>query len=98
MFLSLNRDLPTKYSPSYYLYWDCLRWAWENGYREVTLGREYAHEMVESNPRYRLKRDFGAEHRPVYTRLVPMTTVFSIGARVKYVQAQRLPPRMANRA
>jgi hypothetical protein len=27
VFLSLNRDLPTKYSPSYYLYWESIRWA-----------------------------------------------------------------------
>ena len=98
VFLSQNRDLPTKYSPSYYLYWDSIRWAWENGYRQYTLGREYAHEMVESNPRYRLKRDFGAEFEPVHSRLVPMTTIFSIGARVKYLQAQRLTPRDAGRA
>ncbi len=98
VFLSLNRDLPTKYSPSYYLYWDSIRWAWENGYRQFTLGREFVHEMVENNPRYRLKRDFGAEFEPIHSRLVPMTTIFSIGARVKYLQAQRLTPRDAGQA
>src|SRR5690606_14232437 len=30
LYLSLNKNLPNKYSPSYYLYWEGVNWAWEH--------------------------------------------------------------------
>jgi hypothetical protein len=89
IYLSLNRDLPNKYSPSYYIYWDSLVWAWENHYEKVTFGREYAKDLNDSNPRYRIKRDFGAEFEPVHSRMVPLSRIFAMGVRYKHYQARR---------
>jgi len=40
-YLSLNRDLPNIYTPSHYIFWEAIRWAWENGFQRVSFGREY---------------------------------------------------------
>ena len=65
MFLALNRDLPNKYSPTYYLSWEGINWAWENGYERVSFGRERP-----DNPRVRGKQKFGAEPVPIHSRVV----------------------------
>ena len=64
-YLALNRDLPNKYSPSYYLSWEGINWAWENGYEKISFGREKL-----DNPRVRSKAKFGAEPVPIHSRVV----------------------------
>ncbi|WP_292519985.1 GNAT family N-acetyltransferase [Methanoculleus sp.] len=65
-YLALNRNLP-HYTPTYYLDWDLIDWAWANGYEMVSLGRQ---KLDPDNPRFRDKAKFGAEHIPIHSRLV----------------------------
>jgi CelD/BcsL family acetyltransferase involved in cellulose biosynthesis len=89
VYLSLNRDLPSRYSPSCCIYWEAINWAWEHHYEKFTFGREYSNDLHDSNPRYRMKRDFGAEFEPVYSRMIPLTRIFTLGVRFGNFQAQR---------
>jgi lipid II:glycine glycyltransferase (peptidoglycan interpeptide bridge formation enzyme) len=89
VYLSLNRALPNKYSPSYYLYWEAVNWAWENDYEKFTFGREYSNDLNERNPHYRMKRDFGARFEPIFSRMIPLTKIFTLGVKYKNYQAQR---------
>ncbi|WP_292365254.1 GNAT family N-acetyltransferase [Methanoculleus sp. UBA208] len=72
-YLALNRDLPNKYSPTYYLSWEGINWAWENGYERISLGRERP-----DNPRVRSKRKFGAEPLPIHSRVVLLSKTASL--------------------
>jgi hypothetical protein len=83
VYLSLNKKLPNKYSPSYYLYWKGVNWAWENDFEKFSFGMEYSRDLNEENPRYRIKRDFGAQFEPVFSRIIPLTKIFSLGVRSK---------------
>jgi hypothetical protein len=71
-FLALNRNLPNKYSPTYYLSWEGINWAWENGYERVSFGRERP-----DNPRVRGKQKFGAERVPIHSRVVLLSKTAS---------------------
>ncbi|MCM2465675.1 hypothetical protein DIC75_05000 [Methanoculleus sp. CWC-02] len=72
-YLALNRDLPNKYSPSYYLSWEGINWAWENGYEKISFGREKL-----DNPRVRSKAKFGAEPVPIHSRVVLLSKTASL--------------------
>lgn len=65
MFLALNRNLPNKYSPTYYLSWEGINWAQANGYERISFGRERP-----ENHRVRGKQKFGAEPVPIHSRVV----------------------------
>ena len=77
-YLSLNRNLPGTYHPSYYLWWEAINWAWENHFEKVSFG---AQRLEEKNPRYRVKYDLGARFNPMYARLIPLTKSFAMGMR-----------------
>ncbi len=66
-YLSLNRNLPNTYHPTYYLFWEGLNWAWDNGYEKIFFGRQ---KLDPNNTRFRIKADFGAEHVPIHSRIV----------------------------
>lgn len=70
--LALNRNLPNKYSPTYYLSWEGINWAWENGYERISFGRERP-----DNPRVRGKQKFGAESIPIHSRVVLLSKAAS---------------------
>ncbi len=72
MFLALNRSLPNKYSPTYYLSWEGINWAWENGYERISFGRERP-----ENPRTRSKQKFGAEPVQIHSRVVLLSKAAS---------------------
>ena len=72
-YLALNRDPPNKYSPTYYLSWEGINWAWENGYEKISLGRERR-----DNPRIRSKQKFGAEPVPIHSRVVLLSKTASL--------------------
>lgn len=75
-YLSLNRDLPKTYHPSYYLWWEAINWAWDHHLEKVSFG---AQRLEEDNPRYRIKYDFGARFQPLYSGMIPLTKTFVLG-------------------
>ncbi|RXE55849.1 hypothetical protein ABH15_06405 [Methanoculleus taiwanensis] len=79
-YLSLNRSLPNTYHPTYYLFWEGLNWAWSNGYEKISLGQQ---KLDPSNARFRIKADFGAEHVPMYPRVVLFSKATSLLYRMK---------------
>jgi len=79
-YLSLNRNLPNTYHPTYSLFWEGLNWAWDNGYEKISFGRQ---GMDTKNPRFRIKTDFGAEYIPIYSRIVLFSKATSLLYRVK---------------
>lgn len=85
-FVSLNRNLPTTYHPSYYLYWDLINWAWENNYERISFG---AQQRDETNSRYRIKKEFGAQFYPIYSGIIPLRKIFSMGIKYKKILGQR---------
>lgn len=89
LYLSLNKNLPNKYSPSYYLYWEGVNWAWEHHYEKFSLGLEYEKDLDARNPRYRIKRDFGGQFEPVISRMIPLTALFAMGVKYKTYQSER---------
>ncbi|MDV2481666.1 GNAT family N-acetyltransferase [Methanoculleus sp. Wushi-C6] len=76
--LALNRNLPNKYSPTHYLSWEGINWAYENGYERISFGRERP-----DNPRVRGKQRFGAEPVPVHSRVVLLSKAASRLYRLK---------------
>jgi len=79
-YLSLNRDLPNRYTPSFAIAWDGIRWAWENGYEKVSFGRQ---KWEPNNPRFRYKVKFGAEHVPLHIQFVVLSKTASLLYRLK---------------
>lgn len=77
LYLSLNRALPG-YHPTYYLHWEAVTWAWEHGYEKVSFGVQ---RPDDENPRYLIKKSFGAQFTPWHSRLIPLTRPFSVVAR-----------------
>ena len=86
-YLALNRDLP-HYTPTYYMDWDLINWARENGYEKVSLGRQ---RLDPGNPRFQDKAKLGAEHIPIHSRLV----LFSKPTQILYRMKKLLPGRNA---
>jgi len=76
---ALNRDL-LHYTPAYYLNWELINWAWDNGYEKVSMGRQ---RRDPENPRFREKTKFGAEHIPIHTKLVVYSRAVSLLYRLK---------------
>lgn len=76
--LSLNRQLPNAYSPSYYLYWEGINWAWENHYDRISFGGQ---RYDAENMRYRVKYTMGARFVPIHTKIVPLTSLYSLATR-----------------
>ncbi len=79
-YLALNRDLSQQYTPTYYLYWDLVNWAWDNGYEKVSFGRQ---KRDPNNPRFQHKAKFGAEHIPIHSRWVIFSKTVSLLSRLK---------------
>jgi hypothetical protein len=73
-YLSLNRDLPNTYHPTYYLFWDSINWAWNNNFEKVSFG---AQQFDENNPRYRIKQEFGVNFELIYSKMIPLTKIFT---------------------
>jgi len=82
-FLALNRGLPNTYHATYFLDWEGIVWAWENGYEKVSFGTEYSNDLNGNNPRYVMKKDFGAQFKPIYSRIIPLSRLFSMGVKLK---------------
>jgi hypothetical protein len=65
-----------------------MNWAWENGMDRVSFGAQHRDE---TNPRYRVKYDLGARLQPMYSRIVSLNRVFSVGYRWKQHQSAVSP-------
>ena len=78
-YLALNRGLEGAHSQTYFLIWDIINWAWNNGFRKISLGRQPYADVL--NPRYRIKTDFGANFIPMYSKIFSLSKVFTIGYR-----------------
>lgn len=79
-YLSLNRALPNRYTPSLAVAWEGIRWAGENGYETVSFGRQ---KWEPNSPRFRNKARFGAEFIPILSRLVVLSKTASLLYRIK---------------
>jgi len=79
-YLSLNRNIPNRYTPTYYLFWDLVTWAWNNGYEKVSFGRQ---KLDPNNPRFMNKVKFGAEHVPIHSRIAFFSKTTSLLYRLK---------------
>jgi lipid II:glycine glycyltransferase (peptidoglycan interpeptide bridge formation enzyme) len=79
-YLSLNRNLPNTYHPSYYLFWEAINWAWNNEYEKISFGAQH---LDENNPRYRIKNEFGGNFEPIYSKMIPLTKLFTLGYKCK---------------
>jgi hypothetical protein len=77
---SLNRNLPNKYSPSYYLWWKSLNWAWENNFEKMSMGVQH---LDENNPRTLVKSTLGARFEPLYSAMIPFTKSFALRYKLK---------------
>ncbi len=79
-YLAINRDLPNKYTPTYYIMWESINWAWSNGYERVSFGRQ---NPDPENPRFRNKVKFGAEQIPIHSRRVLLSKPILMAYKVK---------------
>jgi hypothetical protein len=79
-YLAINRDLPNRYTPSYYIMWESINWAWKNGYEKLSSGRQ---KLEPGNPRFRYKAKFGAEHLPVHSNLVLLSKPMLVSYKIR---------------
>jgi hypothetical protein len=79
-YLSLNRNLPNTYHPTYYLYWDAINWAWNNKNEKVSFG---AQRLDENNPRFKVKNELGGKFEPIYSKMIPLKKIFTLGNNCK---------------
>jgi len=79
-YLAINRDLPNRYTPAYYIMWESLNWAWANGYEKLYSGRQ---RLDPDNPRFQNKAKFGAEHLPIRSNLVMLSKPMLLSYRVR---------------
>lgn len=74
-YLALNRDIPRKYTPTYYIFWDAILRASRMGYTNVCYG------STPPNPDgiyYRLKKKFGCYYEENYSIIFPLSTTFKV--------------------
>ncbi len=79
-YLAINRDLPNRYTPAYYIMWESINWAWKNGYEKLSSGRQ---KLAPDNPRFRNKAKFGAEHLSIHSRVVLLSKPMLVSYKVK---------------
>ena len=74
-YLSINRALPNAYASPYYLYWDAVKKASEEGCRIVDFGG------TPSNPNdihYRMKAKFSCRYEKKYMAILPSSRLFKL--------------------
>jgi len=79
-YIALNRALPNRYSPSGYIAWEGINWAWNKGYEKISFGRQ---KLDQNNPRFSSKTKFGAEHIPIHSRTVILSKTAALLYRIK---------------
>ncbi len=81
-YLSLNRGLPNTYHPTYYLFWEAINWAWDNGYEKISFGNQHFNE---NNPRFRIKNEFGGKFKPIYSRTISISKIFTVAIKANNI-------------
>jgi hypothetical protein len=76
IYLSINRNLPNRYSPSVYIMWKALNWAYENNFKKFSFGGQHRDE---NNPKYKAKYAMGAQFIPLYSAIIPLTKISGFG-------------------
>jgi hypothetical protein len=79
-YLAINRDLPNRYTPTNYIAWESINWAWSNGHKQVHFGQQ---RLDPENPRFRNKTKFGAEHVPIHSVRVLFSKPVLVFYRIK---------------
>ena len=74
-YLSLNRNLPTRYHPTLYIEWDIIKRASEMGYRKICFGRTLPYPK---DIHYKLKEKFGCQYEKEYSIIIPTSYLFKI--------------------
>ncbi|MDO8725279.1 MAG: hypothetical protein Q7J35_04345 [Candidatus Methanoperedens sp.] len=92
-YLSLNRNLPTRYHPTLYIEWDIIKTASEMGYRRICFGRTLPYP---EDIHYKLKEKFGCQYEKEYSIIIPTSYLFKIIYPIYYnlyslVQKYKLP-------
>jgi len=67
-YLGLDRDVSNTYHTSYYLYWESIKWAQNQGVRYVNFGSTPSDIASEY---YSIKTDFGATFNQNYILIIP---------------------------
>jgi hypothetical protein len=79
-YLSLNKNLPNTYHPTYPIFWEAINWAWDNKYNKISFG---AQRFDTKSPRYRIKNQFGATFEPLYSRMLSLSNFFTLTFKCK---------------
>jgi hypothetical protein len=85
-YLSINRDMPNRYTPYWYLCWDALKTAARIGYTSVVFGRTPPNEV---GIYYHIKAQFGCYYQTRYVTVLPLSYRFRL-VRSLYTLARRL--------
>jgi len=80
-YMSLNRNLPSRYKPALYLYWDFIKRASEKGYSIVNFGRT---PHFPNDIHYQLKEKFGCQYEKEYSMIIPTSYLFKIAYPIYY--------------
>ena len=80
-YLSLNRDLPTRYHSTLFIYWNCIERASEMEYNRICFGRTPPYP---NDARYRLKEKLGCHFETEYSLIYPRSHLFKIGYNIYY--------------
>lgn len=81
-FMALNRALPNRYTPAYYIMWEDINWAWKNGYERISFGRQ---KLDPENTRFRNKAKFGVRHLPIHSNLFLLSKPIQVSYKVRKV-------------
>lgn len=80
-YLSLNRNLPIRYSPTSYLRWNSIKKASRMGYNRICFGRT-PHDSKDIH--YKLKEMFGCQYEIEHSLIFPTSYLFKIGYNIYY--------------
>lgn len=80
-FLSLNRDLPSRYHLTWCIYWDCIERATKMGYDKICFGRT---PLDPNDIHYKLKKKFGCNFEKEHSLIFHTSNLFKIGYNIYY--------------
>ncbi len=80
-YLSLNRELTSRYHPTLYIYWDCINRASERGFSRICFGRTPPYP---NDVHYQFKEMFGCHYEKEFSLIFPRSHLFKIGYNIYY--------------
>jgi len=87
-YLALNRDIPRKYTPTYYIFWDAIVRASQMGYTTICYG------STNPNPdeiHYQIKKKFGCYYEESYSIVFPLSVTFKVAYHTYQFANKHLP-------